>query len=158
MNSYYQKRQRESGWQSKVVFWCIIGIIILLIMAAITQGADLRAELPVIRKAAERNGIRAGTPDWYLLLSIRMAENGTKYQFGVVNNMIAYNLDKQAAWCAASIMKHHTRYGSPKVDKGYIESLAARYCPVGASNDPVGLNRNWIKNVMYWYEKLQKGN
>lgn len=35
----------------------------------------------------------------------------------------------------------------------FIAFLAKRYCPVGASNDPGGLNRNWIKNVTYYYER-----
>lgn len=29
----------------------------------------------------------------------------------------------------------------------YLAFLAGRYCPVGASNDPKGLNRNWLGNV-----------
>lgn len=36
----------------------------------------------------------------------------------------------------------------------FIAFLGARYAPtVGAKNDPTGLNRNWIKNVRYFYEK-----
>lgn len=32
----------------------------------------------------------------------------------------------------------------------YIEFLASRYCPIGADNDPQGLNKNWVKNVKYF--------
>lgn len=35
----------------------------------------------------------------------------------------------------------------------YLEFLAARYAPVGASNDPTGLNSNWLKNVSFYYKK-----
>ena len=29
----------------------------------------------------------------------------------------------------------------------FIEFLGARYAPVGAANDPHGLNKNWVSNV-----------
>lgn len=32
-------------------------------------------------------------------------------------------------------------------DGEYLRFLANRYCPVGAGNDPQGLNKNWLKNV-----------
>lgn len=32
----------------------------------------------------------------------------------------------------------------------FIAFLGSRYCPVGASNDPRGLNRNWIRLVKYF--------
>lgn len=64
------------------------------------------------------------------------------------------NLDTQAGWAAATIVKHHKRYGSDYVTLGFILSLADRYCP--ASCDPDG-NRNWKRNVWYWFDKFQKG-
>ena len=33
----------------------------------------------------------------------------------------------------------------------FISFLGSRYCPVGAANDPTGLNVNWVKNVTYLY-------
>jgi hypothetical protein len=35
----------------------------------------------------------------------------------------------------------------------YLQFLANRYCPIGASNDPTGLNRNWLRNVTYFLSK-----
>lgn len=35
----------------------------------------------------------------------------------------------------------------------FIEFLGQRYCPVGAKNDPTGLNKNWVKNVKHFYER-----
>jgi hypothetical protein len=35
----------------------------------------------------------------------------------------------------------------------YFNFLASRYCPVGAANDPQGLNRNWLNNVRYFYNQ-----
>lgn len=36
---------------------------------------------------------------------------------------------------------------------GYATFLRDRYCPIGADNDPTGLNKHWLKNVMYFYNK-----
>ena len=35
----------------------------------------------------------------------------------------------------------------------FIRFLGNRYCPVGAANDPTGLNKNWIGNVKYFYNR-----
>ena len=35
----------------------------------------------------------------------------------------------------------------------FISFLGARYCPVGASNDPRGLNKNWVRNVKYFLSR-----
>lgn len=35
----------------------------------------------------------------------------------------------------------------------FLTYLGQKYCPVGASNDPTGLNKNWVKNVGYWLER-----
>lgn len=35
-----------------------------------------------------------------------------------------------------------------------IEAIQKRYCPVGAANDPTGLNSNWLRNVRAAYESM----
>jgi hypothetical protein len=35
----------------------------------------------------------------------------------------------------------------------FIRFLQKRYCPVGAANDPRGLNKNWYSNVMKFLER-----
>jgi hypothetical protein len=37
-----------------------------------------------------------------------------------------------------------------------IEKIGARYCPVGAKNDPKGLNKNWVPNVTKYYNEYFK--
>ena len=119
--------------------------------------SDLRAEsepteLSVIRTAAERNGIEYGSDDWYILLAIRKAENGREgLEFGVMNPR-ANDLDSQAGWCAASIVKNRERWDGTG---DFVAFMGRRYCPVGAENDPDGLNRHWVKNVNYWFKKLK---
>jgi len=127
-----------------------IAIIILLSIMPNCNGASQEAEIPTIRKAAERNGIKYASDDWFLLLAIRKAENGGNgLQFGIMNPK-ADNLDKQAGWASATIIKHHKRFGSPKVTPEFINSLADRYCPIEC--DPQG-NKNWKKNVRFWFDR-----
>lgn len=35
-----------------------------------------------------------------------------------------------------------------------IEQIGAKYCPVGAKNDPKGLNKNWVPGVTSIYQSL----
>lgn len=35
-----------------------------------------------------------------------------------------------------------------------IEAIGARWCPVGAANDPTGLNNNWVPNMNILYTEL----
>jgi hypothetical protein len=34
----------------------------------------------------------------------------------------------------------------------FIEFMSRSYCPIGAKNDPAGLNKHWVKNVKWFYE------
>lgn len=47
---------------------------------------------------------------------------------------------------------------SEYINKGLttIEQIGAKYCPVGAANDPNGLNANWISNVHNYYDRFSK--
>lgn len=130
----------------------------LLLLAQVVIGANLTDEAPIIRTAAERNGIRYKSDDWYLLLAIRLSENGRPgREFGIMNPK-ANNLDKQAGWCAATIMNHHKRTNTTAVDHSFIHSLGNRYCPTkgkNLTNDEKRLNKYWIKNVTFNYRRLK---
>lgn len=133
----------------------IIGVLFGIIPncngAICTGKLTLKAEWPTIKRAADRN--RCVGDDYLLLLAIRKAENGRAgLEFGIMNPK-ANNLDKQAGWAAATIVKHHKRFGDEKVTAEFIDSLANRYCP--AAVDPEG-NRNWKKNVRFWFEKFKR--
>ncbi len=38
--------------------------------------------------------------------------------------------------------------------ESFISYLSRSYCPIGASNDPTGLNVNWVRNVSYFMEAI----
>ena len=48
------------------------------------------------------------------------------------------SLRLQAEYAAGTIKKRFN---------GDLEEFAARWCPVGAKNDPKGLNKHWLKNA-----------
>jgi hypothetical protein len=48
--------------------------------------------------------------------------------------------------------KRYADYGYKQYDT-YLEFLASRYAPIGASNDPHNLNQNWLKNVRYFLKQ-----
>ncbi len=45
------------------------------------------------------------------------------------------------------------------IDKGLttIEQIQKKYAPVGAANDPNGLNKNWINGVNKYYKMFSGG-
>jgi len=123
---------------------------------AVCEGKiNLPAEIPTIRKAAERNGIKFGSDDWYILLAIRKQENGGPgLEFGIMNPD-ANDLDSQAGWAAATIVKNRARWRKAGKPSCFINYLADRYVP--RECDPVG-NYYWKRNVHFWFRKLRDGN
>jgi hypothetical protein len=84
-----------------------------------------------------------------LATAIYWAEGGpkTRHPYGI---LAKYKSTTPRQACINTI-KHALRDWSGKGD--FIAFLGRRYCPVGAKNDPTGLNKNWIKNVTRLYNK-----
>jgi len=94
---------------------------------------------------------------WPVVYAIRRSENGGPgREFGIlVKGVDTYR--QQAGWCAATVRKNYERWlktkpADPMNIPVFIVFLGSKYCPVGASNDPTGLNKNWVGNVTDWYE------
>ena len=83
--------------------------------------------------------------------AIYKAEGGCKasHPYGILTHY-KHTTPRQA--CINTIL-HARKDWNDKDD--FIEFLGSRYCPVGAKNDPKGLNRFWIKNVRYFMEKAK---
>ena len=58
--------------------------------------------------------------------------------------------------CRNTVRNNHRRWLAAGAEGDYLTFLAKRYCPVGASNDPQGLNRHWLKNVRYFLAKAAR--
>jgi hypothetical protein len=86
-----------------------------------------------------------------VLFAIRTAENGREgIEFGVLHPRAVdqpNSLRVQAGWCAATISKNYNRWIESGEKTDFFTFLGNRYCPVGADNDPNGLNKHWIPNV-----------
>jgi len=120
---------------------------------------NLIAELPVILQAAKRNNCTGD--NLLILLAIRLSEKGGPgREFGILHPKVQAliekhpekSLDIQAGWAAATIKKNRKRWIHHSSDYDFIHFLGNRYCPKEA--DPEG-NKNWKKNVSYWFGKLR---
>lgn len=94
-----------------------------------------------------------------IVAAIRHAENGAAgKEYGVLGPGVRRDMERrgatyrpQAGWCAATVQKTFDRWVKAGEPGMFIEYLGNRYCPVGAANDPTGLNANWQRNVKTWY-------
>ena len=75
--------------------------------------------------------------------AIYIAEGGanTNHPYGI---LAKYKTTTPRQACINTII-HARKDWDGKGD--FIEFLGSRYCPIGAKNDPTGLNKNWVKNV-----------
>lgn len=111
-------------------------------------------ELPIIEKAALRNNCTG--KKFMLLLAIRKAENGGPgLEFGVLHPKAkGTNLNTQAGWAAATVVKNYARWQKSGSKDTFIGFLSKVYCPIGADNDPNGLNEHWRGNVETVFDNL----
>lgn len=102
--------------------------------------------------------------DARLLAAIRKAENGGPgREFGIVS-IPAPTYDLQAKYAANTIRNNQARYeaetgfsatnGGGRFTDAFITYLGSKYAPIGVSNDPTGLNRNWVGNVTTYYRSI----
>ena len=93
-----------------------------------------------------------------IVAAIRHSENGAAgKEYGVLGPGVRRDMERrgatyrpQAGWCAATVQKTFDRWVEAGKPGTFIEYLGNRYCPVGAENDPTGLNGNWQRNVSKW--------
>lgn len=91
-----------------------------------------------------------------IVASIRYAENGGKgKEYGILHPRVKPTYRSQAGWCAATVQKNYDRWVKAGSKGDFISFLGSRYCPVGADNDPSGLNKHWVKNVTHYAQKFK---
>ena len=112
--------------------WLIIGVLIMLTLI-----------ICVVARAEEIIDVEK------LATAIYYAEGGTKtnHPYGILTHY-KHTTPRQA--CINTI-NHALRDWNGKSD--FIVFLGSRYCPIGAKNDPLGLNKNWVFNVKFWLLK-----
>lgn len=91
----------------------------------------------------------ASTPEYFnkVVTAIGRAENSVKYPYGIKS--IPTNGDKDYARkiCYNSVRNNYRRWVNAGKPEDFISFMSRRYCPIGAPDDPNGLNKNWVKNV-----------
>lgn len=88
--------------------------------------------------------------------SIYWAEGGAKtsHPYGILAH---YKNTSPRQACLNTINTQHKRWVKAGRPGEFIDFMASAYAPVGASNDPTGLNKNWPKNVKRIMAAYQKG-
>ncbi len=98
------------------------------------NASSAESALSIIKEAAERNGIKFGSDNWFILLAIRKAENGRDgLQFGIMNPK-ANNLDKQAGWAAATIVRNRGRWQEAGRPDDFLKYLSSYKIPLTANS------------------------
>jgi len=86
--------------------------------------------------------------------AIYLAEGGakTRHPYGVLSVPVSGEAEARKV-CLNSIRNSRKRWEDAGRPGDWLEYFARRWCPVGAKNDPQGLNKNWVKNVRYFLAK-----
>ena len=87
--------------------------------------------------------------------AIRYAENGKTYQYGIIHKDCKAGYRNQAGWCAATVQKNYDRWVKAGKRGKFVVFLGNVYCPIGADNDPTGLNKHWIKNMEVFHARFK---
>ena len=141
---------------------------ILLLLTSLAQADEAEATAAILKKDGKANAtqftdairvnIRPELRDELapIVAAIRHAENGRAgREYGILHpKALGGSYRTQAGWCAATVQKQFDRWVTAGKKGTFLESLARRYCPVGADNDPTGLNRHWLKNVTHFTKKF----
>lgn len=102
---------------------------------------------------SQAGGVLAYT-DEQIVNAIFQAEGGYKatYLYGI--RSVSYKDEAEARQiCLNTIRNNRKRFANQTKYEDYLEFLASRYCPVGAKNDPNGLNQHWLRNVKWFLER-----
>lgn len=82
--------------------------------------------------------------------AIYKAENSKSHPYGILAHY-KHTSPRQA--CINSIKSALKHYAKQSKEKDFILFLSKRYAPIGAKNDPKGLNKNWVRLVKHFYNK-----
>ncbi|TBR16975.1 hypothetical protein EPO66_03605 [bacterium] len=90
--------------------------------------------------------------DEQIVEAIKRAENSKKYPYGIKSINTHGDEAYARKICFNTVKNNRARFAKQTKYTDFIEFLGSRYCPIGAADDPTGLNKNWVKNVKYFLE------
>lgn len=76
----------------------------------------------------------------------------SRHPYGILT-VYRHTTPRQA--CLNSIASAQRRFDKQTKEKDFVVFLSKTYCPVGAKNDPTGLNKNWTRLVKYFLTKQE---
>lgn len=90
-----------------------------------------------------------------LLGAIYQAEGGARARvpYGLISDGWCVELGACKYYAREMVMIHLRRWQKAGASGDFLVYLASKWAPVGASNDPSGLNNHWLKNVRFFLNK-----
>jgi len=86
--------------------------------------------------------------------AIYIIEGGPNAQYLYGIRSVHYDDEAEARRiCFNTVRNNRARFARQSKYDNYLDFLASRYCPIGAANDPRGLNVNWLRNLRYYLNK-----
>jgi hypothetical protein len=134
----------KARWGRILVVWVAMGAIVWGLTTL--MGCDTATAGELMTKD-ELNG-HMGPYFNRVVDAIYIAEGGAKAKkpFGILSVPCSdYEDCRKVAYNTVRNNYHRWIAGGRKGE--YLAFLANRYCPVGADNDPGGLNKHWLGNV-----------
>jgi len=133
----------RARWGRLVMVWAVLAAMVYIITCMASCDMATAATM-------DKQELTAHMTPYFneVVDAIYIAEGGakTRHPFGILSvKCEGYQECREV--CFNTVRNNYFRW----IDSGrkgeYLAFLANRYCPVGASNDPKGLNRNWLGNV-----------
>jgi len=148
--------QTHRQYEDEVFLFDRLGLNRERVLSSFSYPEELTFILNMTERSFEPLGRYPVNP-FALMLAIRESERGKPgLEFGVMHPEARHtNLYTQTEWAVATVKKNLERFENQFEEKDFITFLGKRYAPLGAKNDPEGLNQNWVKNVKYWYETFK---
>jgi hypothetical protein len=135
-------------WYRVAMFWVVCILVVV--------GSSV-----LLAKSAHADGMTESELDGHMqnyynqvVDAIYLAEGGakTRHPFGILS-VKCDGYDECREVCYRTVRNNYHRWIKAGRQGDYIQFLANRYCPVGADNDPKGLNRHWYGNVTRLIER-----
>jgi hypothetical protein len=131
-----------------------------------TDADELNIQLKGTLQNAGKLFVAAGekyqiSPAFLAAVSMHETGNGTSNASRYKNNvagMMGKNGLKSYDSIEESIFEMARNLRNNYLDEGKttIAQIGAKYAPVGAANDPTGLNNHWVKGVQSYFDKMGK--
>lgn len=137
---------RQSDLIKKTAFSCHFTLLILILIIILT----ISLFSCQLAHAEASSGLIEGYTLKQWVESIHKAEGNDNY--GILS-ISCQSKEECRKICSNTVRNNYKRWKKSGKVITFMQFLGKRYCPVGASNDPAGLNGNWIANVRHFLIK-----